>query len=993
MGEVRMVSVVRQFLALSLGLLLVFSFAGCGGSGGGDGDGDGGGGGGGTPTTYTISGTITDGSGTPIAEVSVFITGGVTSNTLSDVNGNYSFANLPAGNYSIEVGKTGVIFPVSIQAVTISTSDRTINFSGTVGSYTISGTIMIDNDGDGAGDVAAASLTVNLNGDNSVSGITDVNGDYSFTGLLPGSYTVSPGDYGYVYNPTQLNVTLTGADQQGKDFVATGQYTISGTITDGVNPLDAVDIIMGGDSTGATTTDANGFYSITVQNGSYSVAPSKDGYAFTPVALVVNVAGADQTDQDFTGAVAAATHDIGGYVYFDTNNINTGNVPLPGVTVNLFESTNLVTPIGVSLTRSDGAFFFPGLAAGGNYTITPVSSYTLDVNSQSVTGLDVSKTLFFTATGACYTISGNISMINGGSNVENATVTVELPIPFNGDVFATTDASGDYTIDCLPNGDYTLIPYIVQSWMFPQTNDITISDANLSNQDFSAAIGRTITGSISYSGAQTGWAFLRVYRSGSDTSWGTAVQFTGPGTQSYTIRGLSPDNNYTVEAFLDTIGEGQANASHPTGSSAQFDVSSAGQSGIDVTLTDPATPVPTVPTISSIIPASGTALIFYSTPADGNDVELADSYKIYYGINSSLTPQNAVGFFTVSATGENDEGVAFLGGLTDATTYYFTVAALLTNPPTETATSAASSVLVGARTGGSTVSGTLTVPVSAQGKQISVGLFNDSIGVYYDSISSATATEAFSITGVTNGTYTLFVLVDMDASGHLNVGDLFQDSTILSVSGDVANNNITLIDGNAEVELTTTHRTDNSNNDGYSVEVEVDRLKKQPVKMELNGPYFPGTIDLASFGGDARVWQDMGSTRPALNAQYSVTITYSDLFSETLDSSINTVLDSFPTPTYPLSADNNTGDTAPTFAWTAPADPPTVYFYGLRISEDSGGSIWWADELPSTTTSVLFNNDDEASQSALTLSTQYNWSISIQDGDGNRAEYQVQYTP
>ncbi|MEO6979089.1 MAG: carboxypeptidase-like regulatory domain-containing protein, partial [Mucilaginibacter sp.] len=48
-----------------------------------------------------IKGTVADGKGSPLAGVTVKLDGATSLNKATDVNGGYSFANLPAGNYKL----------------------------------------------------------------------------------------------------------------------------------------------------------------------------------------------------------------------------------------------------------------------------------------------------------------------------------------------------------------------------------------------------------------------------------------------------------------------------------------------------------------------------------------------------------------------------------------------------------------------------------------------------------------------------------------------------------------------------------------------------------------------------------------------------------------------------------------------------------------------------------------------------------------------------
>jgi Mg-chelatase subunit ChlD len=85
----------------------------------------------------------------------------------------------------------------------------------------------------------------------------------------------------------------------GKFEIRNGVYSISGTVTDGTNPLQGV-IVTAGTRTG--TTQSDGTYTILyVRPGTYDLTPTKGGYVFTPESRQITVISADLTGQDFTG--------------------------------------------------------------------------------------------------------------------------------------------------------------------------------------------------------------------------------------------------------------------------------------------------------------------------------------------------------------------------------------------------------------------------------------------------------------------------------------------------------------------------------------------------------------------------------------------------------------------------------------------------------------------------------------------------------------------
>lgn len=178
-----------------------------------------------TAQTASLSGNVSP----ALSGVSVALTGPSNANTTTDSFGHYSFAALGNGTYTVTPTMTGYTFNPGAQTVTMSGADTPgVDFTAqSVGSATISGTISPTSGGAGA--------TVILGGAASATTTTDANGNYSFTGLANGSYTVSPTETGYSFTPTTQAVTLSGASQGGVNFTAqgTGSWSISGTIGSG----------------------------------------------------------------------------------------------------------------------------------------------------------------------------------------------------------------------------------------------------------------------------------------------------------------------------------------------------------------------------------------------------------------------------------------------------------------------------------------------------------------------------------------------------------------------------------------------------------------------------------------------------------------------------------------------------------------------------------------------------------------------------------------
>src|SRR6266849_2325592 len=91
--------------------------------------------------------------------------------------------------------------------------------------YSISGTISPAAGGGGA--------TVTLSGAANATTTANSSGNFTFTGLANGTYTVTPSHAGYTFNPSSLNVTVSGASiTTGLNFTGTAlTFSVSGTIS------------------------------------------------------------------------------------------------------------------------------------------------------------------------------------------------------------------------------------------------------------------------------------------------------------------------------------------------------------------------------------------------------------------------------------------------------------------------------------------------------------------------------------------------------------------------------------------------------------------------------------------------------------------------------------------------------------------------------------------------------------------------------------------
>lgn len=170
---------------------------------------------GGEPVVSAASGTVTS-DGAPLSGVTLTLSGQAQASTTSDASGNYSFADLADGNYTITPSRAGYAFTPLSRNVTLSGADVTEqNFSGTqaAAGFSVSGRVVTFR-----GRLPLSGVAMTLSGDASAVVFTDASGNYSFTGLANGVYAITPSSGASVFLPSKRSVFVRGANSTGKNF-------------------------------------------------------------------------------------------------------------------------------------------------------------------------------------------------------------------------------------------------------------------------------------------------------------------------------------------------------------------------------------------------------------------------------------------------------------------------------------------------------------------------------------------------------------------------------------------------------------------------------------------------------------------------------------------------------------------------------------------------------------------------------------------------------
>jgi len=461
-------------------------------------------------STASISGTVTGAdTGVPQANVNVsleLVGGTPIANTSTDAAGNYSFAGLAAGSYVIDFflnqgtpyanqwyGGGATLSTAAPVALADGQSLTGLTTALTVGA-TISGTLSATGDA-GTGPLGFSNIALLDHHGNEI-GLagSDAAGNWTITGVLTGSYTLSFSTYQAPY-ATQW---WTGKDSfaaadyfdvqagqtpSGFDTTLDSGATISGTVTSadpgsapiaqaGVSAYDTT-----GTQVGSAVTDDAGAYTVSGLNpGQYTLEftgpwgsndaeqwwgpaisqptatyftvgshASLTGYdaALTDGATISGTvlgAGSPPTPLENVGVVALPS--AGGYPYFGQPAAD-GTYSIIGLPVGTYDV--FFAASGFDIPQSD-QWWSNSTTQGA---ATPVSVTT----GQVVTGIDATLGLGATITG---TVSG-VTSAGGVVPAQNATVylySTDSKAVFNQEVYA--DNEGNFTLRSIPPGTYTL---------------------------------------------------------------------------------------------------------------------------------------------------------------------------------------------------------------------------------------------------------------------------------------------------------------------------------------------------------------------------------------------------------------------------------------------------------------------------------------------------------------------------------------------------------
>ena len=352
---------------------------------------------------------VVDGNGNPITAT-------------TDPNGDYTFPNVPNGNYLIAIGENNPNIPDGFTlgtpetqpVIVAGTPSGGINFGfdpAPIG-FPISGSVYSDFDGSDTptpDEPRLPGITVNLldsEGNVFRSTTTDENGNYVFNNVLDGQYTLQvdasdpdiPAGFS-LGTANDLPVTVAGAFRGGFNFgfnPTPDNLPVSGTVFTDVNTdgsptpneprLDGITVnLLNPDQTPVLDQGGNPITTETDPNGNY---------VFDNVPTGEYLVQVDETDEDLPDGstlgtannqpITVATDPVGGVnfgfnpaalgvavsgtVFADDNgdDQNTNEPPLAGVTITLLDSNGEV--VDTATTDPNGNYAFNNIP-DGEYTV------------------------------------------------------------------------------------------------------------------------------------------------------------------------------------------------------------------------------------------------------------------------------------------------------------------------------------------------------------------------------------------------------------------------------------------------------------------------------------------------------------------------------------------------------------------------------------------------------------------------------------------------
>ena len=495
-----------------------------------------------TPVGQIDGQVVIEGEG--IDGVSVTLSSGAATTTSG--GGHYSFADVEGGTYTITISgyPADASFNATTAEVTIASAGQTASasFSGAwIRTASLMGMVAVEGEG-------LPGITVSITGRQDAQMLTDDNGQYTFTGLRAGNYTVEISgfdatDVGFSSTSSAVQVAVGESKVWSFDGTYVRESVIAGQVSVEGNGLAGVTVsLQGMGDDDEQNTDVGGQFTFSnLRAGQYQLAISgydTDEYGFSTTSATIRVEHGRTANVPFEG-IMLRTAGIMGRVSVEGEGLADVTVSLSG------EGESHTT-----MTDNSGQYAFSDLPAG-NFQVG-ISGYDTDDYSFETTSQNVALALGETARVAFEGILLRTSGISGRVSVEGtglASVTVTLSgDDLEDDVTMMTDATGQYAFAGLAEGDYTVAisGYDDVAYNFAMTSmDVDLGDDDTEIVNFTGTHARTAMIS----------GMVYVDEAGKNDSYdegehalaapGIALALVGPGILDQTLGATGPDGSFS----------------------------------------------------------------------------------------------------------------------------------------------------------------------------------------------------------------------------------------------------------------------------------------------------------------------------------------------------------------------------------------------------------------------------------------------------------------
>ena len=324
------------------------------------------------PPTGSIEGQVSiEGQG--VDGVTVTLSGGGAT-AMTSGGGAYRFTDVEGGTYTVTISgyPSDASFDATSASATIASANQVVRLNFT-GSYIRTASVLGRVTVEGAGQ---ANVKVTLSGTSDATTATDGGGDYAFTGLRAGTYTVEISEFdagSYGFSNTSQSATVGVGASANVNFAGTHIRTASirGTVSVDGEGLGGVRVSLSGGSEASATTDGAGSYAFTdLQAGAYTVAISgfdASEYGFDATTRNATLGVGEAANLNFAGT-ALRTASVTGRLFVDELNknnewdANEAYLEVAGVKVILTGPG--VADSDTTTTDARGAYGFDSLVGG-----------------------------------------------------------------------------------------------------------------------------------------------------------------------------------------------------------------------------------------------------------------------------------------------------------------------------------------------------------------------------------------------------------------------------------------------------------------------------------------------------------------------------------------------------------------------------------------------------------------------------------------------------